>query len=204
MILHGHETWFHFREITNLIKVRRSARTITGYKVNKINKMTIPTTCISLLSPQHVPIYWSSQDDFMSTCMVVKLQFIISRWKHAVVRVSIKFILSSYCITIINFIPNHHHHWQDSPFGPITFLRNFCQNTSGFHFSWFRNNNIFYRARSSALRPASNLENQVLVFMSPSDRVAQLYHRSPCSIFVAFYDSQGYGGGVRTRLHTAI
>jgi hypothetical protein len=31
--------------------------------------------------------------------------------------------------------------------------------------------------------------------MSPSDRVAQLYPQAPCSVFVAFYDSQGYGGG---------
>jgi hypothetical protein len=63
---------------------------------------------------------------------------------------------------------------------------------------------IFYRARSSALRLTSNLEDQVSVFMCPSDRVAQLYPQAPGSLFVAFYDSQGYGGGILTPLHTGI
>jgi hypothetical protein len=49
---------------------------------------------------------------------------------------------------------------------------------------------IFYKARSSALRPTPNLEEQVPVFMSPSDRVAQLYPQAPGSLFVAFYVSQ--------------
>jgi hypothetical protein len=36
--------------------------------------------------------------------------------------------------------------------------------------------------------------------MSPSDRVAQLYPQASGSLFVAFYYSQGYGGGILTRL----
>jgi hypothetical protein len=32
--------------------------------------------------------------------------------------------------------------------------------------------------------------------------VAQLYPRALGSLFVASYDSQGYGGGILTRLHT--
>jgi hypothetical protein len=47
-----------------------------------------------------------------------------------------------------------------------------------------------------------NLESQVLVFISPGNRVAQLYPRTLGSLFVASYDSQGYGGGILTRLHT--
>jgi hypothetical protein len=35
------------------------------------------------------------------------------------------------------------------------------------------------------------------------NRVAQLYPRALGSLFVASYDSQGYGGGIITRLHTA-
>jgi hypothetical protein len=31
--------------------------------------------------------------------------------------------------------------------------------------------------------------------------VTQLYPQAPGSIFIAFYDSQGYGGGILTRLH---
>jgi hypothetical protein len=53
------------------------------------------------------------------------------------------------------------------------------------------------------LRPTPNLEDQVSVFMSPSDMVTQLYPQEPGSLLVAFYDSQGYGGGILTRLHTA-
>jgi hypothetical protein len=47
-----------------------------------------------------------------------------------------------------------------------------------------------------------NLAGQVPVFISPRNRVAQLYHRALGSLFVASYDSQGYGGDVLTRLHT--
>jgi hypothetical protein len=55
---------------------------------------------------------------------------------------------------------------------------------------------------SSALRPNPNLEDQVSVFMSASDRVAKLHPLAPGFLFVAFYDSQGYGGGILTRLQT--
>jgi hypothetical protein len=52
------------------------------------------------------------------------------------------------------------------------------------------------------LRSTPNLENLVPVFKLPSDRVAQLYAQAPGSVFVTFYDSQGYGGGIVARLHT--
>jgi hypothetical protein len=38
--------------------------------------------------------------------------------------------------------------------------------------------------------------------MSPTDRVSQLYPQALGSLFVASYDSKGYGGGILTRLHT--
>jgi hypothetical protein len=34
--------------------------------------------------------------------------------------------------------------------------------------------------------------------------VAPLYPQALCSPFIAFYDSQGYGGGIRTRLHMGL
>jgi hypothetical protein len=37
--------------------------------------------------------------------------------------------------------------------------------------------------------------------MTPSDRAAQLYPQAQSSLFFAFYDSQGYGGGILTHLH---
>jgi hypothetical protein len=53
----------------------------------------------------------------------------------------------------------------------------------------------------SQIRVSSNLEGQVPLFISPRNRVAQLYPQALGSLFVASYDSQGYGGGIRTRLH---
>jgi hypothetical protein len=45
-----------------------------------------------------------------------------------------------------------------------------------------------------------NLEGQVPVFISPRNRVAQLYPQALSSLLVASYNSQSYGGGIRTRL----
>jgi hypothetical protein len=42
------------------------------------------------------------------------------------------------------------------------------------------------------------------VFMSPSDRVTQLYSQAPGFLFAAFYDSQSCGGGILTRLHAGL
>jgi hypothetical protein len=39
-----------------------------------------------------------------------------------------------------------------------------------------------------------NLEDQVPVFMFPSDSVTQLYPQAQGSLFIAFYDTQGYSG----------
>jgi hypothetical protein len=46
------------------------------------------------------------------------------------------------------------------------------------------------------------LEGQVPVFISPRNRVAQIYPRALGSLSVASYDSQGCGGGILSRLHT--
>jgi hypothetical protein len=52
----------------------------------------------------------------------------------------------------------------------------------------------------SGSRPP-NLEGQVPVFISPRNRVAQLYHQALGSLFVASFDSKGYGGGIWPSLH---
>jgi hypothetical protein len=49
---------------------------------------------------------------------------------------------------------------------------------------------LFYSARSSALRPSPNPEDQVPVFISPNNRAAQLHPQALGSLFVASYDSQ--------------
>jgi hypothetical protein len=57
----------------------------------------------------------------------------------------------------------------------------------------------------SQVRDSPNLEGQVSVFLSPSNKVTRFYPQALGSIFVASYDSQGYGGGIRTastRVHT--
>jgi hypothetical protein len=48
------------------------------------------------------------------------------------------------------------------------------------------------------------MEGQVPVFISHRNRVAQLYPRALGSLYVASYDSQDYGGGNLTRLHTGL
>jgi hypothetical protein len=40
------------------------------------------------------------------------------------------------------------------------------------------------------------------IYTSPSNRVVQLYPQTPCSLFVASYDSQGYDGSIPPLLHT--
>jgi hypothetical protein len=55
---------------------------------------------------------------------------------------------------------------------------------------------LLYRIQDSP-----NLEGQVPVFISPRNRVSQLYPQALGSLFVASYESQGYGGGIRRRLH---
>jgi hypothetical protein len=54
----------------------------------------------------------------------------------------------------------------------------------------------------SQIRDSPNLEGQVPVCISPRNRVARLYPQALGSLFVASYDSQNYGGGIRLRLHT--
>jgi hypothetical protein len=112
-------------------------------------------------------------------------------------------LFSSACVTIqLNYHRHHlHHHWQNGSFWAIALLRRFYEiRPSGFRFFRFRSNIFFYRAGRSALRQTPNLEYHVSVFMSPSDRVAQLYSQAPGFFFVAFYDSQGYGGGMPPQL----
>jgi hypothetical protein len=48
------------------------------------------------------------------------------------------------------------------------------------------------------------MEGQISVFISPGNRVAQLYPQALGSLFVTSYDSQGYGGGILTRLSLSL
>jgi hypothetical protein len=51
------------------------------------------------------------------------------------------------------------------------------------------------------IRDSPNLEGQVRVFLSPRNRVFQLYLQALGFLFVVPYDSQRYGVGNRPRLH---
>jgi hypothetical protein len=46
------------------------------------------------------------------------------------------------------------------------------------------------------------MKGQIPVFISPRNMVAQLYPQALGTLFVASYDSKGYGGGIRSRHHT--
>jgi hypothetical protein len=52
----------------------------------------------------------------------------------------------------------------------------------------------------SQIRDSPNLEDLVPIFISPRNKVARLYPEALGSLFIASYDSQGYGGGIRSRL----
>jgi hypothetical protein len=56
----------------------------------------------------------------------------------------------------------------------------------------------------SHIRDSPKLEGQVPVFISPRNRMAEIYPPSLGVLFVTSYDSQGYGGGIRPRLHTGF
>jgi hypothetical protein len=87
-------------------------------------------------------------------------------------------------ISVSDIITYHHHHWKNSPFWAIAFLCRFRQ-TGLFRreldhpvFTLDFATVIFYRARSSALRPTPNLKDHVYGSQAPG------------SLFVAFYDSK--------------
>jgi hypothetical protein len=56
----------------------------------------------------------------------------------------------------------------------------------------------------SQIRDFLKLEGQDPIFIFPRNRVARLYPQALGSILIASYDSQGYGGGIRTRIHTGL
>jgi hypothetical protein len=56
----------------------------------------------------------------------------------------------------------------------------------------------------SQIGDSHNLEGQVPLFISPRSTVAQLYPQALGYLFVPSYDSQGYGGIIRARLHTGL
>jgi hypothetical protein len=66
----------------------------------------------------------------------------------------------------------------------------------GYKSRWTHDHNLL-----SQIRDSPNLEGQVPVFISPTNKVAQLYPQALGSSFIASYDSQGYGGGIRPHLH---
>jgi hypothetical protein len=129
------------------------------------------------------------------------LQYITEFWGDffAICRPFVALVIS-FSVSSLNRLYRsfHHHHWpqpsfwESAEFDPVFTYFDFAT------FFFF----FFHKAKSSALRPSLNLEHQVCVFMCPSDRMAQLYLQASDSLFVAFYDSQGLGGGIRTHLHT--
>jgi hypothetical protein len=68
--------------------------------------------------------------------------------------------------------------------------------TLGFEYGGTHDHVLLFQIQDS-----TNLEGQVLVFISARNRVAQLHPQALGSLFVSSYDTQGYGGVIRTRLH---
>jgi hypothetical protein len=75
---------------------------------------------------------------------------------------------------------------------------------SVFTFFLFCNSNVFDRIKPSLLCPTPNPEDQVSVFLSSCGKVAQLCPQAPGSLFLTFYNSQGYGGIILIYLHMGM
>jgi hypothetical protein len=60
---------------------------------------------------------------------------------------------------------------------------------------------FFQRFQSKTLR---SILNTLWYIKNHSKRVVQLYTQALGSLFVASYDSQVYGGGIGTSLHTVV
>jgi hypothetical protein len=54
------------------------------------------------------------------------------------------------------------------------------------------------------IRDFPNLKGHIPLFIFPRNRVAQLCPQALGSLFIVSYDSQGYGGGIWTRLRTGL
>jgi hypothetical protein len=67
--------------------------------------------------------------------------------------------------------------------------------------SWVRIPRYSWPYFLTQIRDSPNLEGQVPVFISPRNKVAQLHPQALGSVFFVSYNSQGYDGGIRTRLH---
>jgi hypothetical protein len=68
-----------------------------------------------------------------------------------------------------------HHHWQNSPFGAPAFIEGICNISFSIHIFGLQDSNC----STEQSRQTCILEDQVPLFMSPSDRVAQLYPQAP-------------------------
>jgi hypothetical protein len=96
------------------------------------------------------------------------------------------------------------------PFYSHSFLRRFCQICVELDHPLFKFLDFatvkFLQSKINNLAstppPPPNLQGQVSVFMFSNDMMAQLQPQASGSLFVAFCDSQVYGGGILTHLHT--
>jgi hypothetical protein len=103
---------------------------------------------------------------------------------------------------------HHHHrrrHWQNSPFWTTAFLKT---ESTGLHpvFTYldFATIIIFTEQGRETCVQTPNLDDQVSICMSSNNSVAQLYPQASGYLFVTFHVSQGYSGGILTRLHTGL
>jgi hypothetical protein len=94
-----------------------------------------------------------------------------------------------------------HHQWRNSPFLTIAFLRRFCQIASGFRFGF--HNNIFFteQGRQPCVQPQI-WKARSLYLGPPVTGWPSYTPRHQVFLFVTFYDSRGYSGGILTCLHT--
>jgi hypothetical protein len=92
----------------------------------------------------------------------------------------------------------HYHHWQNSPFWTIAFLRRFCQICQ---FSCELDHPLFNSLDSAIIYTEQGRQPCV---QTPNLQCqgGPLEPHAPGFLLVAFYYTQGYGEGILTHLHT--
>jgi hypothetical protein len=106
-------------------------------------------------------------------------------------------------ITKTNEIGHHHHHWQNSPFW--AFLRGFCQICLSDHpifISLDFATTIFLQSKVVSFVSNAQPGGPARCIYVPLWQGGPVISQALSSLFITFYDSQGYAGVITTRLHT--
>jgi hypothetical protein len=109
------------------------------------------------------------------------------------------------CLTVYSTY-NCHHQWRNCTFRVTAFLRRICQACLESDHLVFTSMDFatanFLQSKVVSLASSPKPGGPSLCLYVPKWQGGSLTPQALGPIFVAFYDLQGYGGGIRARLHT--